>query len=182
MKTGSTKVARRYAKAMVQLCDERGEGDVVRQDLRKVLDVLTATPETAAFLGSPVVALTSRKAVLATLAERLGLALTTRNLLYLLLDNGRIGEVAGVAEQLELLLNARTGRVAGQVKTAVPLDDAGLNAVRASLRQRLGKDVDLTPTVDPQILGGVVVTIGNTVYDASVRNHLDRLRHRLIAQ
>jgi F-type H+-transporting ATPase subunit delta len=182
MKTGSSKVARRYAKAMVQLCDQRGDGDAVRKDLKQVLGLLQVTPDAVALLASPVVALASRKAVLTSIADRLDVGQTARNLLYVMLENGRIGEVAGVAEQLELLLNARTGRVAGEVKTAVPLDEAGLGKIVASMRQRLGKEVDLAPSVDPEILGGVVVTIGNTVYDASVRNHLGRLRHRLTAQ
>ncbi len=181
MKTGSSKVARRYAKAMVQLCDERGDGDTVRQDLRRVLEVLAVNAEAAAFLANPVAAPDSRKAVLRTLVDTLKVVETTRNLLLLLLDRGRIAEIAGIAREFDLALNARTGRVQAELKTAVVLEEASLQKVRASLKQLLAKEVDLAATVDPEILGGLVVTVGNTVYDASVRNHLDRIRHRLIA-
>jgi len=182
MKTGSSKVARRYAKAMVQLCDERGDGDTVRQDLRRVLELLAVNAEAAVFLANPVAAPDARKAVLRTLADSLKLIETTHNLLFVLLDRGRIADIAGIAREFELALQARTGRVQAEVKTAVRLEEASLAKVRANLKRLLDKEVDVVATVDPAILGGLVVTIGNTVYDASVRNHLDRLRHRLTPQ
>jgi len=182
MKTSSSKVARRYAKAMVSLCDSRGDGEAVRAALGRLEQVLDGAPEALMFLANPTVALDARKAVLKSLLDGAKIEGSARNLVSLLLDNGRIGELRQIATAFADMLDDRSGRVQVEVVSAVALADASIQRLRALLQRMLSREVMLRATVNPDLIGGLVVHVGNTVYDASVLNHLNRLRHRMVAQ
>lgn len=180
MKTGSAKLARRYAKAMVVLCDQQGNGDVVRKDLQTLANVLDVTPEGAAFLANPTQALAARKTVLGSLLDQTGIQGSARNLAFLLLEKGRIGELAAISGEFATMLDARSGRVQADVAAATPLSTDATTKLQATLQKLLAREVQMNVTVDADLIGGLVVRVGNTVYDASVRNHLNNLRHRLV--
>lgn len=182
MKTSSSKVARRYAKALVNLCDERGDGEAVRAALGRLEQVLDAAPESLAFLANPTMALESRKAVLKSLLDGAQIDGSARNLVSLLLDKGRIGELRHIAAAFAAMLDERTGRVQAEVVSAVALQDATVQRLRALLQKMLSREIVLHARVDADLIGGLVVHVGNTVYDASILNHLNRLRHRMVEQ
>jgi F-type H+-transporting ATPase subunit delta len=100
----------------------------------------------------------------------------------LLLDKGRIIEIALVRQEFSTLLDQKTGRVEAQLSSPIELAPAAQQRVQALLGKMLGKEVVLMARVDPALIGGLVVRIGNTVWDGSVANHLDRLRQQLIAE
>lgn len=181
MKSGSAKVARRYAKAMLALTDECGDGQQVRRDLDGLAAVLAQAPDVAAFLADPTTAADARQAVLGKLLASCGVEGSARNLACLLLDKGRMTELPLIAQQFGALIDARSNRTEAQVTSAVALSADAAARLQATLRGLLGKDVTLVQTVDADLLGGMVVRVGNTVYDTSVRNHLNRLRHQMLA-
>jgi F-type H+-transporting ATPase subunit delta len=182
MNPASFKVARRYAKALVSLCDERGDGVQARQDLDALVAVMAQNAVAAALLANPTVAIAQRKGLLGQMLDALKVQDTARNLASLLLDKGRIASLEAVSREFNALLDQRSGRTEAQVTSAVALDDAAKARLQQSLGQLLGKQVQLTAAVDPQLIGGLVVRVGNTVYDASVANHLARLRQQLVTE
>lgn len=180
--SASTKVARRYAKAVMSLCDERGDGEVVRTALDGLAAVLTQVPQALQFLGNPTMPLDQRRSLLVQLLDATAVQGTARNVVLLLLDKGRIAEILRVREEFTALLDLRTGRVEAQVSSAVELPAAVRERVQGLLGRMLGKEIVLMARVDPALIGGMVVRIGNTVWDGSVANHLNRLRQQLIAE
>ena len=180
--SASTKVARRYAKAVMSLCDERGDGEVVRTALDGLGAVLAQVPQALQFLANPTLAYDQRRTLLVQLLDATAVQGTARNLVLLLLDKGRIAEILGVRQEFSTLLDLRTGRVEAQVSSSVELSAAVRERVQGLLGRLLGKEVVLMARVDPALIGGVVVRIGNTVWDGSVANHLNRLRQQLIAE
>ena len=178
--SGSAKIARRYAKALALLCDEKGDGAEVRAQLQAVVAVLAATPDAEAFLTNPTIDVEPRRALLTALLEKSGAGTTASHVALLMLDKGRIGSLPATVAEFVALEDARSGRAEAQVTSAIALDAAAQARLAASLKRLVGKDVHLSASVDPELLGGLVVRVGNTVWDSSVRNHLDRLRHQLV--
>ncbi len=180
MKSSSSKVARRYAKALVLLCDERGDGAAVRSQLNSLVAVLAKTPDVLGFLANPTVALEARNKILCNLLDQISAAGSARNLALLLLDKGRIAEVAGIVGEFSAMLDQRTGRVQAELVSAVAVAEASQVRLQQLLARILGKDVVLSARVDSHLIGGLMIRVGNTVYDATIANHLHRLRLRLV--
>lgn len=174
-------VARRYATALVELCDERNNHEAVRKGIDGLCAVLAEVPEAASLLANRTVPVSRRRELLDTLLGKLAADAVVNNAARLLLDRGRIADLPAIAERLGAMLDARTGKVTAEVVSAVPLDDATLARVGTALGKRLGRTVEVTASVDSQILGGLRITVGQLVFDGTVKNHLSRLRERLTA-
>jgi F-type H+-transporting ATPase subunit delta len=173
-----TDVARRYAQALIELADERGSHAAMASSVAKLRALLDATPEATVFLANRSVAVAERRKVLESVLSGLEVEPMLANLVRLLLDRGRIDDLGAIAARLNELLDAKSGVVKAEVVSAEPLDDASITRLRATL---LGADVELSASVDKDLIGGLRVQVGQLVFDASVRNHLDKLRERLAA-
>ncbi len=178
--SGSAKIARRYARALALLCDERGDADAVRAALTQVVATLNAAPEALTFLTNPTLPHEPRTSLLATVLKELAIKGTAEAFTKLMLDNGRIGSLAATLVEFAAIQDARSGRAEAQLTSAVALDAAAIARVAAAIKRLIGKEVQVTASVDPELLGGVVVRVGNTVWDTSVRNHLNRLHNQLV--
>jgi F-type H+-transporting ATPase subunit delta len=104
-----------------------------------------------------------------------------RNLILLLLRRGRIRQLPRVAAEFRRLDDMRNNVVHAIATSASPLDDAELRAITARLEQMSGGEVALETAVDPDLIGGVVVRIGDRLIDGSVRGRLERLRNQLVS-
>ena len=178
--SGSAKIARRYARALALLCDERGDADAVRVALQQIVATLKATPEALAFLTNPTLPHEPRTQLLATLLTDLSVTGTADAFTKLMLDNGRSGSLAATLAEFAAIQDARSGRADAQLTSAVALDSAAIARVATAIGRLIHKEVQVTASVDPELLGGVVVRVGNTVWDSSVRNHLNRLHNQLV--
>ncbi len=180
--TGSNAaVARRYARALVELCDERSEQGPARAAVERLAAVFEAVPESVDHLANPTVRGADRRALLDELLKHAGVDGTVANFCRLLLDKGRFRAFAEISAAFVALLDERVGRIQAHVDSAVPLNDEVKQRLRAVLGKALGREVDLSTSVDADLIGGLRVRVGNTIYDTSVRNHLERLRARLLA-
>jgi F-type H+-transporting ATPase subunit delta len=179
-KSGSAKIARRYARALALLCDERGDAEAVRAALTQIVATLQAAPEALTFLTNPTLPLEPRTNLVATLLKELNVTGTAEAFTKLMLDNGRIGALAATLAEFAAIQDARSGRAEAQLTSAVPLDAAAVTRMAAAIKRLIGKEVHVTTAVDPELLGGVVVRVGNTVWDSSVRNHLNRLHATMV--
>jgi F-type H+-transporting ATPase subunit delta len=173
-------VARRYARALLDLATERGQGPDVRTALQAASGLLAPGGELAAVLTNPAVPADRKQAIVQAVWPSTDAAhgLVTR-LVALLVERGRAALLPAVHEDFVALWNVRNNVVAARVVSAVPLEQAQVAAVTQAVRSVTGREVDLSTAVDPAVLGGVVLTMEGRVYDGSVRTRLQNLRERL---
>lgn len=175
-------VARRYAGALFALSGREG-GDARDRHgecLGGLAEMLRLEPKLALTLKSPVVSVAEKKAVLKELLNYLGADATMRNFCYLLADKGRLGALAQIAACYGDMLDAANGVLRGKVITAIRLSPDKQAKLREDLKKRIGSDIELGFDVDPEILGGMVLAVGDKVLDSSLRAQLGILRESLI--
>lgn len=173
----ATSAAKRYARAIFELAREEGEVADWARRLAVVRDTLTR-PEARAVLTNPSVAARRREDLAGALVgDRAGPE--GRNLARLLVAAGRLDDLYGIVEEYGRLADEAAGRVRATVTTAVPLGDGDAQRLTSQLSERLGREVRLDRLVDPRIVGGLVLRVGDRVMDASVATRLNQLRRRL---
>lgn len=172
-----TTVAARYAKALFLVTERRGETERALEDLKGVVTVL-AQRRIADFLASPEVRLPDKRAALQTALEKRAQP-TLIVFLDLLLRKKRLGEAAGVAEAFERLVEDKQGVQRAHAVSAVPLTAAELEQLRRQLERTTHHTIKLTHDVDPRLLGGALVRIGDRVIDRSARTLLQSMERRL---
>jgi F-type H+-transporting ATPase subunit delta len=173
-------VARRYAKALVDVAAASDELEAVRQELSRFADLLGEQRELRQFLTNPSVLRRDKVRVLDEVVARLLLRPLTRSFLRILLEAGRLPALESVLRAYEALVDERLGQIRATVTTAGPLEAEAQERLRQRLEQMTGKTVYLEVQQDPRILGGLVTQIGSQVYDGSLRTQLSRLREELI--
>jgi len=177
MVTGS--LARRYARAAVQIGTAHGNLEKIGADLQTLAHAMHGSSELVTVLTNPALRRADRRRVIDGLLDLLKAAPHSRNLVYLLLDGERLGSLEAISRELDAMIEARAGRVQAEVTSARPLDAAQLSQITAALEQLSGKQVAVTQREDPSLLGGVVAKVGDTVYDGSLRTQLRTLRDEL---
>lgn len=170
--------ARRYAEAVVSLAKERGNFEVWDRDLARLAEVMR-NPQAARLLTNPGVPVQQKRAFFAdVLADALP---ETRNLVNLLLERQRLEILPELYEAFTEAWLAERGIVRAEVTTSEPLSVEGERAVKARLEQIVGKEIEMSLKVDPDIIGGIVARVGDHLLDGSVRTRLRQLRARMLA-
>jgi F-type H+-transporting ATPase subunit delta len=175
-------VARRYARALLEIGLSDGKFETFGQELDKVTQLFVSNQDLRHALVNPVFPVSQRKGVMADLATRLGLSIPVRNFLQLLIERNRIGALADMAREMSRLVDRQAGRVRATLVSAAPLDEGTVAAVLGAIEQRLGKKVILDRKEDPALIGGVVAKVGDVLYDGSVRAQLEQAKERLLAE
>jgi F-type H+-transporting ATPase subunit delta len=169
--------ARRYARAIFELAREEGRFDEWGERLAKVREVFAA-PEVQEFLINPSIGREQREeGVQSLLGDRIGPEGV--NLGKLLVGAGRVDQVDEIEREYQHLVDEAEGRVRAAATTAVTLPPEDYERLQSRLSKRMGKEVRLTADVDPAILGGLVLRIGDHVIDASLAARLRQLRRKL---
>ena len=172
-------MARRYAEAAFEIAQRDGTVEAWLDDLAAASASL-AQDDVLRVLANPAIPYLERAEVVARImGDRI--SKPVRNLMLLLLQRGRIERLTDIERQFRRLYDRREGITAATVTSAAPLDDAETVALRDRLTEMTGGRVDLTFAIDPAILGGVVVRLGDRLIDGSVLGRLERLRSRLAA-
>ena len=174
-----TTAARRYAEAAFELADRDDSHDRWATDLALAAGVV-ADARIAGVVDNPSIALARREE---TLAQVLGehLARPAFNLIRLLDVRGRLGLLPAIAAEFGRALDRRRGVVAATVASATALEPDEASALGRRLEEMTGRTVRLAASVDPALIGGLTVRVGDRLIDASVRGRLERLRDRLVA-
>ncbi|MCC6528068.1 MAG: F0F1 ATP synthase subunit delta [Polyangiaceae bacterium] len=172
-------IARRYAKALIELCAESKNHAVIGKQLETFAETWKSSPELQTILQGSTASLADKKEILGKIFARHLFAPTTRNFLFVLLEGGRLTEIAEMVDAFNAMLDEQQLRVRASVTSAVPLEKADIQRIQAALTRLTGKTVLLEARVDPSIIGGVVTTVGNHVLDGSLRSQLARLGERL---
>jgi F-type H+-transporting ATPase subunit delta len=176
----SGSVAKRYAKALVEVAAASDELEGVRQDLRALADLLREHREIRQFLGNPSVARRDAAAVVKDIGAALRVRPLTATFLQVVLEAGRLAGLEAILRAYEVLVDERLGRVKAVVTSAAPLEADAQERLRRRLGDVTGKDVYLELRQDPALLGGVVTQIGSRVFDGSLKTQLARLRDEMV--
>jgi F-type H+-transporting ATPase subunit delta len=170
--------ANRYARAIFELASEEGKVDDWARQL-SIIRVVLADPGARAVIDNPSVAAETRMKAVEQL-DLPGIGPQGMNLMRMLVASGRVGRIDEVATQFEILADDAAGRVRATVTTAIPLSETDRESLARDLSTQLGKDVRLESRVDPAILGGLVLQVGDRLTDASVAARLDQLRRQVL--
>ncbi len=173
-------VVRRYARALFDTAVRKEAVESVEQDLKVVDQVVRQLPQLQRAFRAPAVSDAQKRALLHRAFEgRVG-PLSLR-FLDLLVDRGREDVLRDIYSEFHQLANTRRNILPVQVTAAVPLTDAEREALARSLSQRTGKSINLLVQIDPSLGGGIIVRMGDTILDGSVRTRLRLLHERLMA-
>lgn len=175
--------ANRYAKALFDVAlAEKADLAKINQDLTAVAELVETNKDLALAASRAGVPDAARKALIEKVADALGVAAQVKKLLVMLVEARKLVLAKDLAESFQERLLSHQNIVRAEVKSAAPLSPEKVKALEESLSKVTGKKVELSVSVDPELLGGVVARIGSTVYDGSVRTQLQRMRQELVEQ
>jgi F-type H+-transporting ATPase subunit delta len=168
-------LAGRYATALFELARDQRQLETVGDGLQALRETLRDSMELQELIASPLVSRADGvKAVRAT-AEAMRLDPITANFLGVLANNRRLGQLPQVIRAFNLLAARHRGETTAEVTSARPLSDDQVAALKNNLKGRLNRDVNVDLSVDPAILGGLVVKVGSQMIDGSIRTKLNNL-------
>jgi F-type H+-transporting ATPase subunit delta len=172
-------VARRYASALADVVLERAEAREVQEELLAWEKMFQASPVLPEVFRNPTIALDKKRAVLNKLIDRSKPRPTTANFLKVLLQNQRLTDLGEINQKFAEILDLRAGMVAATVTTARTVAEKAQHDLHAKLLSVTGRKVRINFTTDQELIGGLVTRIGSTVYDGSVRNHLQQIKEKM---
>jgi len=172
-------IARRYATALFDVVRKINGVERTEQDLVALKALLTSNSELAAVFSSAAIPPQKKRAVVDALVAQSGVSAEVGRLLTLLADRDRLAMAADVADAFADRLQQERRVVSADIVTAVPLEASRRDALAQALGKASGATIKMTERVDPNIIGGVVATVGGTVFDGSVTTQLEHMRRRL---
>ena len=174
-------VARRYAKALFALGQEKGDAELEAygKDLATVAAELEGSEELLKVFRNPIFSVEAKKAIIGQVLEKLGPGQTIKNFCFLLADKQRLAWLPEIEAYYGVLLDQAKGVVRGELVTAIDLPDARQEAVKKQLADQLGKELILDFSADADILGGVVLKVGDKILDASLRAQLNAMKEQI---
>ncbi|HEV7750159.1 MAG: F-type H+-transporting ATPase subunit delta [Baekduia sp.] len=167
-------IAQVYARSLFEVAKEHDKLDVVREQLGQFADALNDNRELSIFFFSPYFNTAEKKDGLGRVLE--GADDVVANFLSLLIENHRMPAIFRLRREFEVLWEEENKLLPVTITSAVALDEATVKSIGDAIGRQTGQQVELTSNVDPDVLGGLVVRVGNSILDASIRNRLENLR------
>jgi F-type H+-transporting ATPase subunit delta len=171
-----------YATALADIVLEQGAAEPTRKQLEEFRAAFAESAELRNFLISPAIPRDAKHGVIEKIVARLGASKIIRNFLFVMSDNQRVHLLPEIADTFKQVLEQRQGVAEAQVTSPLELTDVQKTSLVRTLERVSGKKIQARYFLDPALLGGVLVKIGDMIYDGSVRNRLHQLRARLAAE
>ena len=171
-----TILARRYAKALFAVGKENEADEAYNETLQGVAGLYTSTPEVADALTNPLYPIDVRQKVMASLIDSMSVDKVPANFLNLLVEKKRADILPEIAEEFRMMVDEEKNISHGSVTSAVELSDELQAKVKAALEKLTGKQVELSTSVDPSLIGGIVAKVGDLVLDGSIKTQLAGLK------
>ena len=175
----STGIAARYASALFDLAKEAGALKALESDADALKAALAVSPDLAAMIGSPVISRSEQAAAMAAIAAKMGLGALTANTLALMADKRRLFVLPQFLTALGDLIATEKGEVTAEVTAARALSAAQSKKLAETLKAKVGKTVKLNATVDESLIGGLIVRLGSTMIDTSIKAKLAGLQNAM---
>jgi ATP synthase F1 delta subunit len=170
-------IAQVYSRSLFEVADSEGKLDRVREELATVTDALESNRELAVFFFSPYFSTEEKKDGLRRTVD--GADPTVINFLELLIEKHRMPVLFRIRRQFDVLYDRAHKRLPVEVTSAVALDSAVVQELERRIGEQTGQNIQLESNVDPSIIGGIVLRVGNSILDASIRHRLDQLRREV---
>lgn len=172
-------MAGRYAIALFELALDAKAVDAVKADLDTFDKLIADNTDLARLVRSPVFSAEEQARALAAVLDKAGIKGLTANFLEVVASNRRLFAVRDMVKAFAAMVAKHKGEITAQVTVAERLGDAQLASVKDALKSVTGKDVKVDVTVDPAIIGGLVVKLGSRMVDASLRTKLNSIKHAM---
>ena len=170
-------IAQVYARSLFEVAKERDRLDVVREQIGQFSDALAESRELQTFFFSPYFSTEEKKQGLDKALE--GEEEIVRNFLGVLIENHRMPALFRIRRELDAMWRDVNQLLPVQITSAVELDEAVTSRIGEEIGRQTGRKVELSAQVDPDVLGGIVLRVGNSILDASIRTRLERLRKQV---
>lgn len=170
-------IASVYARSLFVVATERDRLDVVREQVGQFADALADSREMQVFFFSPYFSSEEKKQGLALAV--VGADEAVSNFLELLVEKHRLPAIFRIRRELDRLWERANRLLPVSITSAIELDGSTVEGIAAAISEQTGRRVQLATTVDPDVLGGIVLRVGNSILDASIRNRLEQLRRHV---
>ena len=170
-------IATVYARALFEVAKEHGDLDEVREQIGQFADALDSERALQTFFFSPYFSTEEKKDGLHRAID--GADDAVMNFLELLVEKHRMPAIFRIRRELDAMWRKENQMLPVQLTSAIPLDEQTVADLGRTIGERTGRKVDLTASVNPDILGGIVLRVGNSILDASIRNRLESLRKQV---
>jgi len=175
-----SQVARRYAAALFRTAKKTEQVDRILDDLKAIADFLRKDPSLKNFLEAPQILDQYKRGLLTTAFKDL-ISEALFSFLVVVLDKHRIAHLQAMAKEYERLVKEDQGILQARVITTRALDPIFRGRLKEELEKNTGKKIEMLPKIDPQIIGGMIVILGNKIIDRSIRHQLDELKEEMLA-
>jgi F-type H+-transporting ATPase subunit delta len=173
-------IAKRYGKALSQLCDATQNHTAIFQELKGFVVLYNSSDDLQEMVCNPVVEQNAKKETLQIIVEKMGLSQLAKNFLLYLVDRQRLEYIEAILDDFEGHIDRAAGRVRAEITSATPLSTEEQSRIKAVLMKVSGcSEVVVETRVDASIIGGLVTRIGNVVLDGSVQNQIESMREHL---
>ena len=170
-------IAQVYSRSLFEVAKEQGKLDVVREQLGQFADALDSDHDLQVFLFSPYFSTAEKEDGLHKVLE--GADPAFENFLRLLIEKHRMPVLFRIRRQFDERWQEENRMLPVQITSAVKLDDETVEHIRDRIAEQTDRTIELTADVDPDILGGIVLRVGNSILDASIKNRLETLRRQV---
>jgi F-type H+-transporting ATPase subunit delta len=174
-------IAGRYARALADVAGPKGDFRAVQRELEDFAEVYRESADFRQVLETPAVPPDAKMRVLEAILARLGTSQITSNFLHVLVAHFRVGLIEEILQAFAKIVNDRLGVAEVKVYSASGLSEEVRRALRERFEHVTRKRVEMDFQLDEKLLGGILAQVRSTVYDGSVRGHLDRIREKLMA-
>ena len=174
-------IARRYARALLAVALQSGRADEVLGELDLTVGAMTESPQVRDLFRSPGFSREGRHAFVAELSKKAGFAEPTISFLKLLVDRGRVEHIEQVTRIYRQLADEAAGRIRAEIFTPRPLDTKSKERLTSAISKITKKKIQLEERVDEDLMGGLVVQVGDRVYDGSLKTQLKRIRETALS-
>jgi F-type H+-transporting ATPase subunit delta len=173
-------VSSRYARALVEVVLEQNlDADVAREQLNSFAEAVRESVELRRVWESPAVPAEQKRAVLDAVVGQIGAFKAIRNLMAVVIDHRRIPMLNDIARQFAVELDAQLGFVEAEISSARQLSTEEKRELESQVERLTGKKVRAHYASDPRLLGGIMVRVGSTIYDGSIRGQLEKMKQEL---
>lgn len=171
-----------YANALADIALAQDAAEAAAKQLDNFGATYAQSTELRTFLASPAVTVEAKHGVIEKVIAQLGASKIIRNFLFVIADHRRTQLLPEIIETFQQVIRERQGVAEAEISSAVELSAAQKKEMAATLARLIGKKVETKYSLDPALLGGAVVRIGDTIYDGSLRGRLNQMRARLAAE
>ena len=173
------KIARRYARALIEIGKENDQIEQFKNELNTFFDLVEKFSDLEKSLSNPLYSTEDLKQIVSAITGKINISNTVQNFLFLLIDKRRIQYLADIIELYEDLTDEFFGYVRARIVSATLLSNADCENIKKSLEKITQKKILLKADIEPEIIGGVIAEVGDRVFDGSIRKQLQKIGETL---